>query len=365
VAAHLGDRRRHVELISRVAYCTRDQVKSALDIKETARVNEQVDRAIVAASENVEGFMHRRFWPEDGTRYFDWPNFQYAYPWRIWFDQYDLVVATQVTTGGQVIPLGDIFFEPVNKQASRPYEYMELDRSTNVSFGVGPTPQHDVAITGTWGFGATTDPAGTLTANIGSSDTALTVSDGSQVGVGNLLVIDSERILVQERANSSTGQTNLSGVTTAERNDQVITVTNGAAVNLGEVLQIDGERLLITDVTGNSVTVIRAWDGTTLAAHSAATTLYASRTLTVSRGLGGTTAASHTSTTAVGRHQVPAMIRNLTLAESINSVLQEQSGYARMVGSPDMAIAAPGFALAELWEEARTNYGRKSRTLVI
>lgn len=354
-----------MELISRMGYCTREAVKAALDIKETARVNEQVDRAIVTAAENIEGFLHRKFYPEDTTRYFDWPNYAYASPWRLWFNQYDLVNATQVTSGGVAISLGNIFFEPANKEADEPYEWMELNRSSTASFGVGNTPQHDIAIAGTWGYGAQTDPAGTLAADIASGDLALTVSDASRAGVGNLLVIGTERILVQDRASISTGQTNVAGLTTAERNDQVATVSDGTAVHLGEVLQLDSERLLITDITGNAVTVTRAWDGTRLATHSTATTLYAFRTLTVARGQLGTTAASHTNGTAVSRHRVPAMIRSLSLAESLNSVLQEQSGYARMVGTPDAAIAAPGFALAEIWDETKTRYGRKARSLVI
>src|SRR5258708_18397047 len=93
------------------------------------------------------------------TRYFDWPNFQYAYPWRVWFDQWELAaIPTAVTTGGQSIPLSAINFEPVN--SGPPYTYMELQRNLSYSFGVGPTPQRDIAITGPWGFSLDTEPAG-------------------------------------------------------------------------------------------------------------------------------------------------------------------------------------------------------------
>lgn len=355
-----------MELISRVAYCTREDVKRALDFQETARVNEQVDRAIVNAAENIEGFMHRRFFPEDSTKYFDWPNYQYAYPWRLWFDQYDLVTATSVTSGGQAIPLDNIFFEPVNKEPEEPFTYLELNRSSNGAFGVGNTPQHDIAITGTWGYTAASVMIGRLGADITDpgATTAL-VSDASRVGVGDLIIIGTERLLVQERSTATTGQTNLTGATTAQANDVTITVTDGTAVSAGEVLQIDSERLLVTDITGGTLTVKRAWDGSVLAAHGTGTTLYAYRNLTVARGQYGTTATTHSMSAAVNRHRVPAMIRNLALAESLNSVLQEQSGYARVVGGGETAIAAPGFALSEAWDEARTRYARKSRSGVI
>jgi len=45
--------------------------------------------------------------------------------------------------------------------------------------------------------------------------------------------------------------------------------------------------------------------------------------------------------------------------------MQETSGYARTVGGPDVSMAAPGVALADLWDEAVTTYGRKARSRVV
>lgn len=59
--------------ISTPCYATREEVKSALDIKQTARNNDQVDRAIDSASRAVEGLLHRVFYPTFDTRYVDWP----------------------------------------------------------------------------------------------------------------------------------------------------------------------------------------------------------------------------------------------------------------------------------------------------
>jgi len=42
-------------------------------------------------------------------------------------------------------------------------------------------------------------------------------------------------------------------------------------------------------------------------------------------------------------------------------VLQEGSGYARTVGSGESAHPAPGIALMDKWDEARTRHGRKNR----
>lgn len=350
------------------SYITREAVKRAPDFKETARANWQIDRAIQSASRNIEGHLHRIFYPNDTTKYFDWPSFQYAYPWRLWFDQWDLADATVnvpvVMTGGTVIPASACNFEPVN--SGPPYTYLELKRNLSYGFGVGPTPQRDVAITGTWGYWAAKDPAGQLAAAIGSTTaTSAVVSNGALVGVGDLLIVDSERMLVSDRANVDTGQTNLSGLTTASTADATATVTDGTQLYVDEVIQLDSERMLIVDITGNTVTVKRAWDGFPLATHSTGTHIYSPRNLTVLRGQLGTAAATHANAAAASIHRVPSLIRDLALAEAVNRVLEETGGYADPQGEGGGAIHGLGSALADLWDEAETTFGRKARIRVI
>jgi hypothetical protein len=346
-------------------YCTREDVKRAIDVHETARANWQIDRAIQSAARNIEGFLHRRFYPEDTTRYFDWPNFQYAYPWRLWFDQWDLAaIPTSVTTGGVSIPLTACNFEPVN--SGPPYTYLELRRDQPYSFGVSSTPQRDVAITCTWGYTAATDPAGQLASTISSTTSPIViVSDGSAVGVGDLLIVDSERMLVSDRSTLDTGQTNLSGATTASAADVAITVTDGTQLHVNEVIQVDSERMLIVDITGNTVTVKRAWDGTVLSTHSTGAHIYAFRTLTVARGQLGTVAATHANGAPASIHRVPSLIRDLAIAEATNRVLQETGGYRDPQAEGAASVNNLGAALADLWDEAETAFGRKTRLRVI
>jgi len=350
--------------VTRVCYCSRDEVQRALDFKDSALTNAQIDRAMESAARNIEGLLHRKFYPVLATRYFDWPNYQYAYPWRIWFDQHDLVTATAVTSGGQPIPLNQCFFEPVN--SGPPFTYLELDRSTTAAFGVGPTPQRDVAITGTWGYSADTDPAGSLAAAVtDTTGTTLTVTDSSAIGVGNTILIDTERFLVTGQSMVTTGQAQQgSGVSTTSNADVTLAVTSGAAFTVGEILLLDSERMLIVDIAGNNLTVKRPWDGTVIAAHTSAT-IYAPRQLTVTRGALGTTAATHSISAPAGRHRVPSLIRDLAIGESLNSVLQETSGYARTVGAGDNERVISGAGLADKWYEATAAYGRKNRTRVI
>lgn len=351
--------------VTTVAYCTREDVKRATDIKEAARVNWQIDRAIQSAARNIEGHLHRVFYPIDATRYFDWPNFQYAYPWRLWLDQYELAaIPTQVTTGGQSIPLSACNFEPVNE--GPPFKYLELRRDLPYSFGVGQTPQRDIAITGTWGFWLAMDPAGTLAAQITStSATTAIVSDGSLVGVGQILIVDSERMLISDRSSNDTGQTNLSGATTANVADNAIGVTDGTQIHVDEVVQIDSERMLVVDVTGNTVTVKRAWDGTVLTTHATAARIFAFRTLTVMRGQFGTAAATHLNAAPASVWRIPSLIRDLGIAEASQRVIQEIGGYSDPQGEGATAVHGLGTALADLWDEAETVFGRKARQRAI
>ena len=118
--------------------------------------------------------------------------------------------------------------------------------------------------------------------------------------------------------------------------------------------------MLVEQIVGSVATVRRAWNGTTLAAHSGAT-IYAFRQYSVLRGQLGTTATTYSANAAIYRHRVPPLVHDLAIAEAANQVLQEGSGYARTVGSGESAHPAPGISLADKWDECRTRHGRKAR----
>src|SRR5258708_5220130 len=128
--------------VSEPCYVTREALKKALDVKVTARSDDDVDRAIPAAPRLVHGQLHRVFYPVDAVRYWPWPNYQRTAPWRLWLDQWELAAKPTaedaVTAGGVVIPIAECFFEPVN--SGPPFTSLELNRSTAAAFGAGPTP---------------------------------------------------------------------------------------------------------------------------------------------------------------------------------------------------------------------------------
>lgn len=345
--------------VTEPCYCSREAVKKALDVKGTARSDDDIDRAIQAGSRAAEGLLHRVFYPRDMTRYYDWPSYQYAYPWRIWFDAWELAaIPTSVTTGGETIPIGNVYFEPAN--SGPPYTYMEINRSTSSAFGVGPTPQRDVAVTGTFGFNLNTAPAGALAAAVTDTTTGtVTATNSAGAGVGDVIVIDAERMLLADKALATTGQTQ-QGTIGASNNDQILGVQNGAAVFVGETLTLDAESMLVTGVTGNNVLVKRGWDGTTPATHASAT-IYAPRLWAVTRGAFGTAAATHLNGATISRYTPPSLVTQLSLAEAENNLLQAVSGYARTVGAADNARPVSGQSLADIRALTYAQYGRKVR----
>lgn len=331
-----------------------------MDVKETARNDSQVDRAIDGASRAVEALCHRVFYPTYGTHYVDWPNFDYAYPWRIWLNQVEVADVTTtvpvVKSGTDVINAADIFWGNPRRNAA-PFNYLELNRSSNESFGHSSTPQRDVTITGVFGYNVDTKAGGTLAAAVSdTTGTSITVSDGSLIGVGDQLLVGTERLLVTARANVSSTQTQQADLA-ADDSAVTLAVTTGSSFHVGEVVTLDSERMLVVDVTGNNLTVIRAWDGSVLATHSGAT-IYVSRSLTVVRGAQGTTAATHSNGDTVYVHAVPSLVKQLAVAEAAVMLTQEAGAYALSHGSGQGTQKNVGAGLPALREQVATLYKR-------
>lgn len=345
-----------------VFYATRESVKNALDIRETAKSNLEVDRAIDSASRTVEGILHRKFYPWTGTRYFDWPNFQYARPWRLYLEQDELVSVTAITSGGVAIAANDYFLEPIND--GPPYTRIELDLDSSAAFGQGTNSQRDIAITGVFGHSATNLPAGSLNEALDLTETAVNVSDSSIIGVGSIIMCESERMLVTEKVmQDTTVDIDAGDSLTTSMADVSMTVSTAVGIlpKVGEILLVDSERLLVIDIAGLVVTVQRAVDGSVLATHAGGTSIYAGRTLTVVRGSLGTSAATHADTTALTKHEVPALIDEFTTALALNTLLQRSSGYARMSGQGDNAQEFIGRSIKSIQDDAMTAYGRMAR----
>ena len=351
-------------------YTTREDIKRALDIAPTARQDRNIDRCIESAARRIDGICHRIFYPRIETKYFDWPNAQQAVPWRLWLDDTELISVTSMTSGGVTIPSSDYILEP--NRVGPPYNRVEINISTSSAFSSGSTHQRSISITGLWGYNNDEDLAGTITEALDASETALDVdaATASEIGVGALLRIDSERLLVTNRTQLDTGQTLGGSGLTNNKAEVLIPVGSGAAFMIDEIIKIGAESMLVTDITGNNLTVVRAYDGSVLASHTAGTAIYAPRTLTVRRGVFGTTAAAHLNGSSVYSWRPPPGIRQFNTEEAIHELMQEQTGWFRTMSASSnfggtARRAATMEAILDFREQMYRQYGRKARTRAI
>lgn len=346
-------------------YASREEIKAELDVRETARSNARIDRALADATEAVHGLCHRIFYPVVATRYFDWPGPQYARPWRLWLDANELISVSSLTSGGVTIPSTDYFLEP--NTYGPPYNRIEIDLDSSAAFGGGDTHQRDIGVAGVWaGCPLVETQTGATVEALDSSEAGIDVdaATSAAVGVGNLLRIDTERVIVTARAQLDTGQ-NLGGNLTAVNSNVSVAVSDGTSYAVDEVILIDSEKMRIDEIAGNTLTVTRPWDGTALAAHTAGADIYAPRTLTVTRGALGTTAATHLTGAAVYLWEPPGPVRQLCVGEAVTSLLQGRSGYARTAGSGEYERETTGRGLKDLRERVYVSHGRKARTRAV
>lgn len=343
-------------------YCTREDVTRTLDVKTTARSFGQVDQAIEAASRSIESLCHRKFYPLYATKYFDWPNYQYADVFRLWLDGQELISLTSLSIDSEILADDEdlYFLEPADE--GPPYDSVELNTGTSAVFSSGSTHQRAIAVTGLFGYTNNESQPATLSENLDSTETAVDVSVGS-IGVGSIIRIDSERMIVTGKRFIDT-TVNLATPMTASNSNDTVAVADGTLFAIDEVLTLDSERMLIVDIVGNNLIVKRAWDGSTLATHTGSD-IYAQRTLDVQRGALGTTAATHASASTVYKYEVPAGIRTLCIAEAISTIQQEQAGYARTIGSGEGQAEASGKGLKQLRQDMKVRYGRQARKAAI
>jgi hypothetical protein len=353
-----------------LSYCTRESVKAALDEQETARSNAQIDDAIESGARDVEGLCNRpeyAFLPVLATRYFDYPSRATRSPsWRLWLSPHTLISATTVTTdsGATTLTAGQYFLEPVNDP---PYTSIEVNRGGTGAFSSAGTEQRAVGIAGLWGWANRTLDIGSLTATLAASTTA-TASlawTTARFGVGDILLIDSERMVIRERTFVDSTQ-NLQTTLTASEANTTVAVSDGTAFAVEEIIMIDSERMRVVDIAGNNLTVKRAWDGSQLASHTAPTAdIYALTGVQLDRAQLGTTLASHSSAAVVSRWVPPAPLASLNRAYALNTLLQERSGYARVAGTGESAREFTGRGIASLEKDVKAIYGRKARTRAI
>ena len=261
-----------------IAYCTREQVQTALDQADTFRTNTRIDAAIQAGARQVEAVTHRRFYPTTCTRY---PELRMVTGPVLWLDldYLEMISVSSFTVDGSELTEGTDFF--LRPDSGPPFTSLKLINTSSTGFFT--SDDRGMVLTGEQGASAITRAAGSLVGSIGSTDLTLTVSDSSLVGVGDLLTIGSERLNVTGKS-FTTSVTTLGADVAAGAATRAVTVADGTLLHIGEAIQVGTERMFIENIAGNVLTVRRAESGSQLAAHTTADTVYAARACVVERG---------------------------------------------------------------------------------
>jgi hypothetical protein len=337
-------------------YTTREAVKSDLDIDETARANRIVDRCIASASRSIDGALRRPagFYPQYATRSFDSPDISRPRSGRLWLDENYLIDLTSLESGGSTIDLSDVLLYPT---LGPPYDQIEISRARAGAWTIGDTTQNAIAATGKWGETDEQATAGTLAANCTGTVDTVDVTATAAIGVGSLLRVGTERLIVTGRRMLATGDT-LVATLDADVTDTLLTGQNPALFVEDDFIQVDAERMRVDEILGTTIQVTRAVDGTALAAHAISAVIYAPRRLAVERGSVGSTAAAHTAGDAVTVWVVPSLIEELSSAEALNAVLQKGSGYSGVSRSGNTKRDSSAEALVDLRARVEQAYGR-------
>jgi len=361
-------------------YTTRERFKVAANISGS-QFNPVIDRVIEAASRDVDRWTRRHFLPKTQTRLYRWPQSRPGLANVLWLDQ-DLLSVTTLQTQAQntsptTISSSDYFLEPNNPEpdGNTRYNRIEIDLSSTAAFESGDTPQRSISVAGSWGWGNTTASAGTVddSGGISSSDTALIVSDASTIDVGDTLLIDSEQIFVADRAFAARGSILLNmGSNLAATNATVTVTLDGShGIVAGEIIRLDSEQMYVVSVSTNDLTVIRAWDGSVLAAHNDDVACHVNRTLTIERGLNGTTAASHSDSASITRYLPDADVVRWCLAEALSTYHQEHAGWARTTSGTGFVTGGTyegreleGVSMSQL-RTSMVGYYRRAREAVV
>jgi hypothetical protein len=341
-----------------VAYCTREKVQKALDQADAPRLNSVIDDACRSAARDIEGTCHRRFYPITGVRY---PEPYHVSGEVLWLNTRDLEVVslTSVVADGDTLTAGADYYLDGDHA---PYTALRLYSGAARTWSA--LPRGNVLTGDFGGSGATTD-AGALAAAIATAGAVqMTVTNSAAVGVGDLVTVDSERVIVLDKSLVTTTAT-VTGTVAAESSATTIPVSSGALVNAGEMILVGAERMYVEDVAGNNLIVKRAQNASVLAAHAAADVVYAPRLCQIRRGAAGTTAAQHLIAAALARNLPPSSVSDTALALAENYAEQAKSAYGRLSGAGDNRRASGGTGvtagIAAAVESLYTSYGRKGR----
>lgn len=348
-------------MANRLSYTTVEAVKAAAGFTGDT-LDSRILRHIEAIGQELESTWGKWFLPVTEARSYPWPDRNINNAYTLYLD-WPLISLTSMTdeNGNSSVNTDNLFLEPAN--FGPPYNRIEVDRSTSEDFRFLTTSQRALEVTGQWGYHNRTESAGNLDGALSdTTGTTLALTRGDVVGIGDVLLIDSEAVWITDRTSTDLGRNLSSGVTTKDVTDTTLTLDGAPtdAVRVGEILRIGSEHMRVKTITSTTVfEVEREWDGTTLATHSASDDVYIFRSYTMERGVNGTTAATHTDDTSVSRYVAPPLVVDRVIGEVITILSQEHAHFGRTVGAGEGQTEMRGRGIADVRKRSDAVYKRR------
>lgn len=238
-----------------------------------------------------------------------------------------LISVTSLTNNGTALSASDYTLEPPERcWPNGPYSSIRYPN------GVFSTDNHGIVVSGMWGRYSDTEGLG-VQASLTDSETTVSVSDGSKISPGMVLLIDAECVLVEATGTETNSTATLGATITAD--DTAFTISDGSKVKIGEVIKIGGEKMKVADINASTIYVERGWNETRRESHTATATVWVFRQFAVKRGCNGTTAAAHTNA-AVYRYVAPWDVNYLCRNVAALMLKKAETGFIGRSGNDDL-----------------------------
>lgn len=344
-------------------YCTRDDVVNALDTKVPVSMLPTVDRVCDSASRMIEDLCHRQFYPVFKTyKHFPWPRRSKSF--RVWTGDVDVLEIETLRIGGDLVDSADIILQPLNY--GPPFNRIELNpKGSTTAFYNDGDHIKPIEVFGTFGYDKTERQVSSISSAAAVDADRLFVADSSKVSVGSVFVVGSEYMIATDRAFREVSGVTVSTGLVDKKNDDQLVLSSVSGFYTNEIVRVGSELMRIVGVASGSLTVQRAVFGSVLASHSSGAVVSKRDEFSVLRGELGTAAVSIAADDVLKVWEPPAPVRSLAIAEAVNLILQESSGYARVVGSGENAREMRGSGLKGLRMSVQKQYGRSGRVRAV
>lgn len=286
-----------------------------------------IDLAIEAESEALQAAPLRRIHPiENQVVKYDWPAKDKSRSNRLWFDGVDIIEIQAMSINGVDLAAENYVLHPVN--AGPPYRWLEIKDTSPTFLTSGADRQNAIELTATTGYDASMVFAGYLCSELEASVDDLAVINSCNIGVGSLLKIGEEWLTVRNRFWLESMDMTTAPIDRLSNHVQIEVASFGDYMP-GEHIRIGQEVMRVEsfDMDRGAMIVDRSVKGSVLAEHDPSTVVYRKNLYQLERGALDSVTSEHLDKSVVEVWKVPALIRQLVVAESLVNLNKSVTGF--------------------------------------